>query len=267
MTRDLLSRVAHLERQLSMLSTTALGALPPAGHSRIEHQSPTSSTEDRVTPDSAVLQSVLESDGQTFVGEASITPALDAMPETTSATVPSTSSPNTMMQRSNDAPLKVPGWLQLIFSQHDLIAEPSRWRRCLHNFFNEIHVLYPFLHPPSVWESFDALWEPSTLWVPSDMAEAKQKRASVALVCFCLALGRCSISTRMEDEDGVHSSGWTLYSAGMSLIQDSPELSDGSAMSLMGFQITITRVSRLDHLMISGSLTCLHATRSCTFFA
>lgn len=209
------------------------------------HRSP-APTESRRTPDSLGLQSVLEPDGQAFAGEASLDfgprPALEQRSGRGASSAPfRPSSPPS--EHTPGRTGKIRGWLERIFVQHGLYADQFEWQIYLRDFFDQVHILYPFLHPQSVWQTFDEMWEYSALWVMSDTAERKQRTMAVALVCFCLAIGRCNVSTRMEDVDGVQSAGWTLYSAGMSLIDDMPEPIDTSATSLLAFQIYISRVS------------------------
>lgn len=79
----------------------------------------------------------------------------------------------------------------------------------------------------------------------ADSTEGEEKRLSVALVCFCLALGRCCVSTRMRDATGVHSSGWSICSVGMDLMQDSDRISKTGATSLLGMQILVLRVREI----------------------
>lgn len=232
------------------------------------HRRSSMSPEDHPTPDSTILQSVLENEagGPTFAGEATMSPGFkDALdPQTTSpvtgslhhrphhhSSIPTFSRPDPLIPVNDaDAPSagrrKLRGWLEKIFAEHGLVADEAEWRRYLHVFLEEIHVLYPFLHPPALWQAFEEMWEYSALWIMSDTVEREQKQMSVALVCFCLALGRCSVSTRMEDLDGVHSAGWTMYSAGMSLVHH--EAGDGGsapATMLLAFQTSIARVCDL----------------------
>jgi hypothetical protein len=113
----------------------------------------------------------------------------------------------------------------------------------LNIFLEEVHILYPILHPPTLWDIFDGMWENSVLWNMTNPAEREHKRLSVALVCFCLALGRCSVPTRMTDASGVRSAGWSLYSVGVSLMQDAMGLSNTAAKSLLTLQLLLLRVS------------------------
>lgn len=229
-----------------MLSTAPLDSISTRQSGLNRHRSPAPATEDHRTPDSLGLQSVLEPDGPAYAGEASLDSGARSIFEQSSGSVTSSAPYRPSSPLCEHAPCrtaKIRGWLERVFAQHDLYADQAEWRRYLQIFFEEVHVMYPLMHPESVWQTFDEMWEYSALWVMSSTAEREQKKMAVALVCFCLAIGRCNVSTRMEDVDGVQSAGWTLYSAGMSLILDMPEPSNTSATSLLGFQISILRVS------------------------
>lgn len=216
------------------------------------HPHGTISGDDHLTPTSTELQKVLEADGQTFAGELSMSPAFKGLDESqdhvngTSTKLLSEFASGPALQHSessgNRADRKVRGWLESVLDRHDVVADEEEWRRYMRIFLDEIHILYPILHPPTVWEIFNELWEYSALWSMANSAEREHKRMSVALVCFCLALGRCSVSTRMTDADGAHSAGWSLYSVGMSLMQDTMEMSNTAATSLLTLQILLIRV-------------------------
>lgn len=256
----MLARLAKIERQLSFVQPAAQTTSMTAGRGH-PHASMGVAAE-HGSPDSAELQSVLEADGQTFAGELSISPAFQDMSESLDGSGidddPShgkgnaaASAKGTFLRRGGGGDVsssgdhqvrKVRGWLEAILAHHGVLADEAAWRWHLQVFFDEVHVLYPFLHAPTVWETFDELWEYSALWAMTNAAEREHKRMSVAVVCFCLALGRCSVSSRMADASGVHSSGWSLYSVGMSLVQDAVEMNNMTAKSLVALQIIMLRV-------------------------
>lgn len=257
--RDVLARLARIERQLHFVQPAAQNTnIPTAG--RGNPAAPIGVAE-QGSPDSAELQSVLETDGQTFAGELSISPAFQEMgesldgsginnvlhhekPKEASAKCPSLQHGGDISSGDHQA-RKPRGWLEAILVHHGVNADESDWRWYLQVFFDEVHVLYPFLHAPTVWETFNELWEYSALWAMTNAAEREHKRMNVAVVCFCLALGRCSVSSRMADASGVHSSGWSLYSVGMSLVQDAVEMNNTTAKSLVAMQIIMLRVKTL----------------------
>lgn len=255
--RDVLARLAKIECQLSFLQPTTQSSVIQTDRSR--PRAPIG-VEEHGSPDSAELQSVLEADGQTFAGELSISPAFQDMSEgldvsgidgtSNQAKLNLASAKGPSLQHGHNVSSdehqirKVRSWLEAILLQHGVIADEVDWKWYLQVFFDEIHVLYPFLHAPTVWETFNELWEYSALWAMTNATEREHKRMNVAMVCFCLALGRCSVSSRMTDASGVHSSGWSLYSVGMSLVQDAVEMNNTTAKSLVAMQIIMLRVNK-----------------------
>jgi hypothetical protein len=251
-TAELVARLMDVERRLSMISKPEGSLYKPRAHFPQAHPMP---VEEQQPVPKTDLQAVMESDGQTFAGEISMSPGLEDGDEKLDGR--SARRPNEYSSRSplhNTDPSgdrsrrKIRAWLEPLLEQHGVVADETEWRRYMHIFFDEIHVLYPFLHPPSAWETFNELWEFSALWPMTSPAEREHKRMSVALVCFALALGRCTVSSRVTDANGVHSSGWTLYSVGMSLLQDAEEMSNTAAKSLLALQTLLVRVIYLFRL-------------------
>ncbi|KAG7142776.1 Patulin cluster transcription factor patL like protein [Verticillium longisporum] len=252
-TMELLARLAEVEHRLNMIPTANFDAMlyksqshHTKGHSAAGEDHQISSTID--------LSNVMEPDGQTFAGEISMSPGLQGMEDDMDRMAADSSgmmaeypsrSPN---PAGDSSPRKIRAWLEAILDQHGVVADEEAWRRYLHVFLEEIHILYPILHAPTLWETFNEMWEYSALWPLTSSAEREQKRMAVALVCFCLALGRCSVSSRVTDANGVQSAGWTLYSVGMSLLQDSTEMSNTAAKSLLTLQMLLIRVIYLFRL-------------------
>jgi hypothetical protein len=246
---ELLARLAEVERRLNMMPAAAQESIIGKTQSHLHSHSVI--TDDHSTPGAADLQDVLESDGQTFAGEISMTPTFQDADDSADAatgagamnTTFSAVSPLQRQNASGDKPRKVRAWFETVLGQYGVVADEAEWRRYMQIFLDEIHVLYPMLHPPTIWEIFNEIWEYSALWSLNSAAEREHKRMSVALVCFCLALGRCSVSARMTDANGVHSAGWTLYSVGISLMQDTVEMSNTASKSLLTLQILVIRVT------------------------
>lgn len=247
---ELAARVAKLERRLDMMQQSAENTIEPT-HARNRRESAVlgpGHENDSRSPASTQLQRVLESDGQSFMGELSMTSALvevdGSLSEESADNIikVAVDLPRDRHSGNNKSSRKVRGWLENILERYGVVADEHKWRRYMELFFEEIHVLYPVLHLPSVWDTFNGLWEYGALWSMADSTEREEKRLSVALVCFCLALGRCCVSTRMADATGVHSSGWSICSVGMELIEASERSSKTSATSLLGLQILVLRV-------------------------
>lgn len=251
---ELAARVAQLERRLNMMQQSAESAIDfTQGRNRRESGTLGPVREnDSQSPASTQLQRVLEPDGQSFMGELSMTSALveveGSLSEESADNIikVAVDLPRDKPPGNNKSSRKVRGWLENILERYGVVADEDEWRRYMELFFEEIHILYPVLHPPSVWETFNGLWEYGALWSMADSIEREEKRLSVALVCFCLALGRCCVSTRMTDATGVHSSGWSICSVGMELMQDSERISKTGATSLLGLQILVLRVREIE---------------------
>ncbi|RNJ60324.1 hypothetical protein D7B24_008706 [Verticillium nonalfalfae] len=199
-TMELLARLAEVEHRLNMIPTSNFDAM-------------------------------LYKNGQTFAGEISMSPGLQGMDDDMDRMAADSSgmmaeypsrSPNPALDSS---PRKIRAWLEAILDQHGVVADEEAWRRYLHIFLEEIHILYPILHAPTLWETFNEMWEYSALWPLTSSAEREQKRMAVAL-----------------------SAGWTLYSVGMSLLQDSTEMSNTAAKSLLTLQMLLIRVIYLFRL-------------------
>ncbi|KAJ9138238.1 hypothetical protein NKR23_g8720 [Pleurostoma richardsiae] len=224
---DVVVRLVEVERKLSMMQASAHDSMTFRDHSHLPRAR---SVEKYHTPASTELESILEADGQTFAGELSINLAFNGIDE--GVDMATKFSPSTLPEflagsslqhpeslSGEDGSRKVRGWLEGILDNYGVVADESEWRRSLNIFLEEVHILYPILHPPTLWDIFDGMWENSVLWNMTNPAEREHKRLSVALVCFCLALGRCSVPTRMTDASGVRSAGWSLYSVGLLLLR------------------------------------------------
>lgn len=254
MHHEILARLAGVERRLSIMqpqpslhdTTFKNGHLGYRGYGA-------QSVDDHHSPKSAVeLDRVLEPDGQTFAGEVSINRAFDGMAAsvldtesgTASAPARNSTSPanNCGLSGDESETRKVRGWLGSIMESYGIVVDEDEWRRSLMLYLDDVYVLYPILHPPTLWAIFDGMWENSALWDMSSPSEREQKRLSVAMVCFCLALSRCSLPTRRNDTNGVHSAGWSLYSVGVSLMQDITGLSNTASKSLLTLQLLLLRV-------------------------
>lgn len=248
---ELLRRLATVERRLEMVAS---GSLCSHAHGSPRSARKPTVGEDATTPSSLALQNVLETEGQTFAGESSIRQAFDMMEDgwQESAAAQGRLSPDFSNDLSYGATTRVirkpRGWLQSLLDLQGVKADEAEWEAYLSNFMNQVHILYPCLHPPTIWDTFRQLWEFSALWTMTDSVEREHKRIALANLFFCLALGRCTGSSRMDDANGVHSAGWSLYSVGCSLLGNPMEISNTAAKSLAGLQALILMVLYLFRL-------------------
>ncbi|KAK7706628.1 hypothetical protein SLS64_007459 [Diaporthe eres] len=164
---ELAARVAQLERRLNMMQQSAESPIEfTQGRNRRESGTLGPAHEnDSHSPASTQLQRVLEPDGQSFMGELSMTSALaevdGSLSEESADNIIKVAGdlPRDRHPRNNKSSRKVRGWLENILERYGVVADEDEWRRYMELFFEEIHVLYPVLHPPSVWETFNGLWE------------------------------------------------------------------------------------------------------------
>lgn len=215
----------------------------------------------QLEPSTAKLQSALETDGQTFAGEMTMTPTfedesdrLDHNSTVSSAMRVDYSSPASSLHPPATSPSDVAGrkrgWFECLLARHGVVTDQQQCKYHLQVYMDEVHPMYPVVHPPAVWDIFNEMWEHSSSSSSTQSGQSEQLRVSVALVCFCLALGRCSMSARMSDPSGVESSGWSLYNVGMSLLGDLLETSNTAIKSLLMLQVLMVRVSQQTNLPV-----------------
>ena len=106
-----------------------------------------------------------------------------------------------------------------ILNTNGLTPNRDHWNELLHTFCDEVHVLVPFLHLPSLWKLYGDVWE--TLGDgPQSQDQSGARRVQVAHILLCLANGRCVESSRFEDGEGRYSAGWSLYNAARDIFGD-----------------------------------------------
>ncbi|KAM5364980.1 hypothetical protein ACJZ2D_011240 [Fusarium nematophilum] len=127
-------------------------------------------------------------------------------------------------------------WLRTILRSHGVVPDKRQWDVFSRVYLDEIHGIYPLLHPPTVRQTYDYLWERSFLVLPSDLEKNGQSRVSIAIVFLCVALGRCLASSRTADADVAQSAGWSLYSVAMHLLHHFLDMTQDHPMTLNGLQ-------------------------------
>ena len=195
-------------------------------------------------------------DGQTFLGEISVrglmgstaqaddhgaqysdtSPASNCRPLT-----PKAGGPDGRYAHANAAK-RSKSWLRELLFSYAIVPEQLDFKRLLHIFLEEVHILYPFLHPPSVRQTLEFLEEQSFLVSLTELEEKGESKMSVALVFVCLALGRCTASCRTDNVDGANSAGWSLCSVAMDLVGPLFHVTSDSAISLLTLQVVTIMV-------------------------
>ncbi len=256
-TSELLNRVIDVERQMRAVMSGGTRISLEADEPDTPAQSAGSAISHHGSPESSRNRG--DSDRQTFVGEVSMhelgqeKEQLDDLPAQYSETSPLSNgapfSPKGRAFRGHipdpDAQKRSRSWLREILLSHGVVPEQLECKTFLEVFFDEVHVLYPFLHPPSVWRTFEYLWKQSLLVSSEDMEKTGESRLSVALLFICLALGRCTASSRIDNADGAHSAGWTLYNVAMDIVPSFFDVASDSAISLHGLQVLASMASSM----------------------
>lgn len=107
-----------------------------------------------------------------------------------------------------------------ILDANGLTPNKDHWNELLHTFCDEVHILVPFLHLPSLWRLYGDVWENSLGDGPRSRDQSGVRRVQVAHILLCLANGRCVESSRFEDGEGRYSAGWSLYNAARDIFGD-----------------------------------------------
>lgn len=165
-TSELLDRIISVERQMKAVLASDLGK-PPADEL---DESPTRFTETATTDHGSPgpFLNVEDDDGHTFVGETSSLHALrqaEARLDNLSAEYRLNSplsigrplTPKLRQAFDVNAEKKSRSWLRAILLSYGIMPDKRQCDAFLRVFFEEIHVLYPFLHPPTIQRTHDYL--------------------------------------------------------------------------------------------------------------
>ncbi|KAL6366195.1 hypothetical protein LRP88_00292 [Fusarium phalaenopsidis] len=158
---DIKSRLDAVERHLRLMRPPSPDStIPPLNHI---------SPDEQLKHSPAKLQSALEADGQTFAGEITMNPAFEDDNDTLDNN--SVVSSGLRLEHSSPAsslhpPATSPGelgvrkgrwWFDSILAQHGVTIDENQSRYYLQVYLDEIHPMYPFIHPPAIWETFNEI--------------------------------------------------------------------------------------------------------------
>jgi hypothetical protein len=272
---ELLSRLMNVEWQLnSVLSKEKADA-------RHKYNTPDQSTDaaitDRGSPESRHMSIEQR---QSFVGEPSMLNALRKPEELlddvglhsqrrspASSPAPLTPKPYSSLSASAEKDSRL--WLRTILPSFGIVPEKKQWLKYLELYFGELHILFPFIHPPTVWDTFNYLWQNALFVSSNDLSDdSTESKVSVAVLFLCLANGRCAGSSRVDEADGRHSAGWSLYSVAMFLLREDLDSTQDHPSSHVGTQALTLMVSilrdcaifdnqHLSHLLLTKTSGCL----------
>lgn len=123
------------------------------------------------------------------------------------------------------------GTLRQLLYSYGVTIDRNEWEACLTLYFVDVHPLYPFMHPPSVWNDFSRLWGIHMV----NRSAALPEKDKLAPIFLCLALGRCQKAVR-TGSDGRHSAGWSLYCVANDLTGDILNLCGASSTPILQLQ-------------------------------
>lgn len=110
--------------------------------------------------------------------------------------------------------------IRKVLNAYGIDPRKEEWDGYMHTFCDEVHILYPFLHIPSLWANYANMWNSGFSSTEHEFQRSKDYRMMVAQVWVCIALGRCTESPRVSSEEGKHSAGWSIFEAATDLIGD-----------------------------------------------
>ena len=251
---ELLSRLKRMEWQLSSMISKEKATATYAP--KTPDQSTGAAISDRGSPehmsieqrlilvgDPSMLNAHRETDAlQDYVGIHSQRRTLASSPA--SGPVPLTPKPYSTLNAGAEKDSRL--WLRTILLSFGIVPEKKEWLKHLELYFGEIHILFPFVHPPTVWDTFNYLWQ-NSLFVSSNILsdDSKESKISVALLFLCLANGRCAGSSRVDEANGRNSAGWSLYSVAMYLLRENLDLTQDHPSSAVSTQALTLMVSLL----------------------
>jgi hypothetical protein len=112
------------------------------------------------------------------------------------------------------------GYVYQLLDPHGIVPDRKQWDQLMHIFCDEVHILVPFLHLPSLWEAYSKVWENSCGPESSPYHRNAESRFTLAHILLCLANGKCVISSRVNGPEGRYSAGWSLYRAARDIFGD-----------------------------------------------
>ncbi|PWY83405.1 hypothetical protein BO70DRAFT_24965 [Aspergillus heteromorphus CBS 117.55] len=143
--------------------------------------------------------------------------AASRVPQSQISTPALTPSPRPEGGRKTRGAVEITDTLQ----RYGITLDRPQAERALNVFCNEIHIMYPFMHLPTLWGDYSSIWGGSFGLPPdSDVSGQSRYRNTLAQILLCMAVGRCTESAREEHREGRYSAGWSLYRAASDLLGD-----------------------------------------------
>lgn len=210
-----------------------------------------------------------EDDRQTFAGEGSVIYALQHIEENIEVISGKSGHNHHIQPRiawSEKSPLISQPQneeLNCSLSEFGVALEENETDSWLQRYFDEVHILYPFLHELIVRQSYEVIFRHRSGMPLHEITYRKHEKFSIAIVFLCLAAGRCSETSISDIHTAHHSAGWSLYKVASSLLEELLSVHHQETVaSLSEVQALLLMVSR--HFRIRAML---NGDRSSIFFA
>lgn len=108
-----------------------------------------------------------------------------------------------------------------ILRNRGIVSDAHEWSLFVQIFCDEVHILFPFLHLPTLWKNHTTMCNDFSLTRSFDNTDITADNTfMIAQTWICIAIGKCTASPRSNAQDGKHASGWSLYEASSDLIRD-----------------------------------------------
>ncbi|ODM17062.1 hypothetical protein SI65_07461 [Aspergillus cristatus] len=234
-TKELAVRLDRIENQLSSLVSSISRGLGGLNGSTSEPLSPQDHRTNHGPRSlgSSSIKSPPKSSVPMFSGETSIAHTLDQVENhlahiggdenrhsaATSQTAKTSFPPSPIPRGEVDDENHEQIYIRQVLNDFDIEPDRQCWDEFLDTFCEEVHILYPMLHLPTLRLTYTNMWGKHLLSPECELGR-DDSRFSIAQTWICLAIGRCTQSARIHGEDGRHSAGWSLYDAAMHLIGD-----------------------------------------------
>lgn len=160
------------------------------------------------------------------LGETSVTHALqrveDRLNELGMPVAERDSAPGTPPMTPLPSSLREPNYNSVFYrvkralKGNGVMPDRVQWDGYFEIYLTEVHLLYPFSNEALISETYEHLWQ----LLDSTGIDTRVSKLDTDKVCqmlLVLALGRCTVSTRVHTSEGIHSSGWSLYCTAMNL--------------------------------------------------
>ncbi|KAE8372012.1 fungal-specific transcription factor domain-containing protein [Aspergillus bertholletiae] len=266
--KDLASRLSRIEQQLSLvLESVGRDRNSPLDKGPGTDGSTNLRGATKRRPVNSDISAAVRSQVPAFLGESSINHTLDQIEgylghtdvtyapaehlTSSQASGTSLTAPSSPLSGSRETREAVD--IRKVLNTYGIDPRREEWDGYMRTFCEEVHILYPFLHTPSLWANYTIMWNSSfnslSPITEHEFQRGKDYRMVVAQVWVCIALGRCTESPRVSSEEGKHSAGWSIFEAAMDLIGD-PVGCFGTcsrpAITLQTYALVVVYLFRLD---------------------